>query len=406
MSQESTPAPLDGVIVVELCRYISGPYATRLLADLGATVVKVEDPSSGGDPPRWMAGGQRPYSPQFDSWNRGKRSVCLDLKSPEGLRAMHALLGRSDVFVDNVRPGALDRLSLSDKELADVNPRLVHCSLTGFGPDGPRAADPSYDSIISALSGLYSEMSGHGLVSPSGPSWSDLITGMAGSQAVLAALRARDRDGRGQRVHVSMLNAVLDLLNDAVVTTVETGRPSVFDGRQRRQGILSGVASDGLRFVVQFGERPATWSALIGVLERPELVRDGRFVDYPSRVEHHDELVELVRPILASKPRDHWLDRMADIGIPCAPVNTLDEALRDSQVVATELLDCDGSAGSVPSTRPPARIVPAAVGRPGSAPDLGEHTEEIVGGLGLSAADERTILSAAAAANRPQRSTS
>src|ERR1700677_2709617 len=227
--------PLAGLTVIEVGRYIAAPFAGRQLAAMGADVLKVEEPGT-GDPMRHWEGGGRPYSPQFVAYNLGKRSTELDLRTAEGTAALCDLAGTADVLIENFRPGVMDRLGLGRDALMAANPRLIYCSITGFGPSGPLARQPSYDTVISALSGMYSLLMPLADPAPVGPAISDLLAGLYAVQGILAALHYRDtlhhRDrggrelaGAGQAVDVTMLGAVLSFLGEAITSTAETGRP-------------------------------------------------------------------------------------------------------------------------------------------------------------------------------------
>ncbi|WP_022888889.1 CaiB/BaiF CoA transferase family protein [Agromyces italicus] len=370
--------PLAGIRVVELGQYISGPYAAKLLADLGADVVKVESP--GGDPMRrWE--GRGTMSPQFAAYNRGKRAVVLDLKSDGGLAELLRLAGDADVLIENFRPGVAQRLGFGPEVLHERNPRLVSCAITGFGADGPYAARPAYDTVISAVGGMYSQVVPEHILRPLGPAFSDLLSGMQAAQAVLAALHARNATGHGEHVEVSMVGSLIDFLTEAASTYLETGQVAGPDSRPRRAQAYACRGSDGRAFVIHMSVPEKFWTGLLEVLEHPELTEDPRFASREARVANYDALDAELKAITARMPRQFWLDRLAAHDIPHGPLNTVAELFDDPQIAAMELVEeivgHDGGPLRVPvpstrfgrSGRPPLR----------AAPGLGEHDGELLG---------------------------
>lgn len=321
---------LEGIRVLEMGQYISAPSAARALADLGATVIKIENPASGGDPTRWMRGGDADWSPQYASWNRGKRSVALDVKSDAGRRALHTLVAGADVLLDNVRPGVLARLGLDQEALASINPALVHCTITGYGPTGPMAEQPGYDSVISARSGLYSEMIPTGST-PAGPLFSDLLTGMRAVQLVSAALVAKERTGRGCRIDIPMLGAVTDFMGEAVALVGAGAASQNPHARQARIGMLACVGRDGGSFVVNIGERPEAFELLKSIFEADGALDEDRFATFNDRVDNHVRFNEAVNRLASRRDRAVWLERCAEHKLPASPMLTLSEALAEPQ---------------------------------------------------------------------------
>ncbi|UOQ87713.1 CoA transferase [Agromyces endophyticus] len=368
--------PLAGIRVVELGQYISGPYAAKLLADLGADVVKVESPD--GDPMRrWEGHGA--MSPQFAAYNRGKRAVVLDLKSEHGLAELLRLAGDADVLIENFRPGVASRLGFGPEVLRERNPRLVSCSITGFGADGPYAKRPAYDTVISAVGGMYSQVVPEHILRPMGPAFSDLLSGMQAAQAVLAALHARNATGAGEHLEVSMVGSLIDFLTEAASTYLETGQVAGPDSRPRRAQAYACRGSDGRAFVVHMSVPEKFWTGLLDVLEHPELAEDPRFSTREARVRNYDELDVELKAITARMPRQYWLDRLAAHDIPHGPLNTVADLFDDPQVASMGLVEeIDGHDG-------PLRVpVPSTVfhgsGRPTlrAAPRLGEHDGQLL----------------------------
>jgi formyl-CoA transferase len=329
--------PLAGVRVVEIGQYISGPYAGKILGDMGAHVVKIE--SAEGDPMRRWEGSGAGYSPQFAAYNRHKSSVVLDLKSEAGLGRLLAMAAEADVLLDNFRPGVADRLGFGARVLEQVNPALVYCSITGFGPIGPYAARPAYDTVISAVGGMYSQIIDVSSARPLGPAFSDLLAGASAVQAILAALVARSRTGLGQHVEVSMVGSLVDFLTEAASTYLLTGELSGPDSRPRRAQAYACTGSDDLAFVVHMSVPEKFWTGLLDVLERPDLARDPRFATREARVANYDELDAILKAETSRRPRDHWMQRLAEHDIPHGPLNRMSDLLEDPQLAAMDLLE-------------------------------------------------------------------
>ncbi|BDZ64394.1 CaiB/BaiF CoA transferase family protein [Agromyces mangrovi Wang et al. 2018] len=368
--------PLAGVRVIELGQYISGPYAAKLLADLGADVIKVESPD--GDPMRrWEGSGT--YSPQFAAYNRGKRGVVLDLKDPEGLERLLELAEDADVLIENFRPGVAERLGFGPEVLRARNPRLISCAITGFGPEGPYARRPAYDTVISAVGGMYSQVVPDSVLRPLGPAFSDLLSGMSAAQAVLAALHAREARGEGEHLEVSMVGSLIDFVTEAASTYLETGQVAAPDSRPRRAQAYACVGSDGKAFVIHMSVPEKFWTGLLDVLERPDLADDPRFATREGRVRNYDELDVELKAITAAKPREHWMQRLAAHDIPHGPLNTVADLFDDPQVAAMGLVEeiASPAGGTVRVPAPSTRFHRS--GRPAlhAAPLLGADTEAL-----------------------------
>ncbi|GAA1959809.1 CaiB/BaiF CoA transferase family protein [Agromyces allii] len=401
--------PLSGIRVIELGQYISGPYAAKLLADLGADVVKVEAPE--GDPMRrWEGSGT--MSPQFAAYNRGKRAVTLDLKTDDGLSELLELARTADVLIENFRPGVATRLGFGPEVLHALNPRLITCSITGFGADGPYAKRPAYDTVISAVGAMYSQVVPAETLRPLGPAFSDLLSGMSASQAVLAALHARDaRDragdgngrgdgtGEGEHLEVSMVGSLIDFLTEAASTYLETGQVAGPDSRPRRAQAYACVGSDGRAFVIHMSVPEKFWVGLVEVLETPALASDPRFATREARVRNYDELDVELKAITERMPRQHWLDRLAAADIPHGPLNTVADLFDDPQIASMglveEIVGPDGAALRVPA--PSTRFHRS--GRPElrAAPRLGADNGAVLGGADAARAERAAATSAPAA---------
>ena len=379
--------PLSGLTVIEVGRYIAAPFAGRQLAAMGADVVKVEEPGT-GDPMRHWEGASnaqsRPYSPQFAAYNLGKRSTELDLRTAEGKAALRDLAGTADVLIENFRPGVMDRLGLGRDALMSANPRLIYCSITGFGPSGPLASQPSYDTVISALSGMYSLLMPLADPAPVGPAISDLLAGLYAVQGILAALHYRDtlhhRDrggrelaGAGQAVDVTMLGAVLSFLGEAITSTAETGRPPEPDTRQRRAQAYGATGADGLAFVVHLSVPDKFWHALCSAMEAPGWREDPRFATRQGRYDHYAGLDALIKAQARTRPRAEWFAAFTAQDLPHAPLNTLADVAHDPQVQAMGLVEHIPVPGGEPMavTASPIRFSATPAGPPSAAPRLG-----------------------------------
>ena len=371
---------LDGIRVVEFANYVSGPYAGMLLGDLGAEIIKVEEPKR-GDPFRGW--GRVEYSPTFGSVNRNKKSVTLDLKSEGGKADARALVATADVVIENFRPGAMERLGLGFESFIAAQPGLIWCSITGFGSDGPDALRPGYDTVGQATSGLLSLLTDTSDPKPMGISLSDHLAGITATNGVLAALIARGRTGRGQRVETSLLEATLSFCGENAARFFENGKVPGRATRTHQAQVYAFTASDGKAFVVHLSSPTKFWEALARVAGRPEWISDDRFATKESRARHYDELNRQLADIFRADTRAHWLRQLQDADVPSAPLNTLDDVFSDPQVRHLKMrVDVPHpKLGSVGLVRNGLRMsdTPASV-RFGS-PELGEHNEEILSPL-------------------------
>jgi crotonobetainyl-CoA:carnitine CoA-transferase CaiB-like acyl-CoA transferase len=368
--------PLDGYRVLDLGQYISGPCATVLLAEMGADVVKVEPP--GGDPFRkWESGG---LNATFVAFNRGKRSVVLDLKTTEGRDQLLDLVRDADVLVENFRPGVMDRLGLDHDTLRAVAPELVQCSITGFGSSGPNAAMPAYDGVALGYSGLAGL-----LIDPDdprlrGPALADAITGHSAAFAVLAALLERHRTRAGVHLEVSMLGALTHFLHSAVAKSIVEGREETPYMRPHSSQAYVWTTADDRQVLVHLSSPPKFWEGLCAAVGRPELVEDQRFRARSDRQRNYEVLRHLLAPVFAQRTREAWLDQLQAHQVPCAPVNTVSEAFADSQLRHLGIIDVleDVDAGPMPQIRPAALWGGRALAAVARAPYLDEHREEVL----------------------------
>ncbi|MFL2669288.1 MAG: CaiB/BaiF CoA transferase family protein [Alphaproteobacteria bacterium] len=370
-------AALEDITVLEFASYVSGPYAGMMLGDLGAEVIKVEDPKS-GDPFRGW--GAADYSATFGSVNRNKKSIILNLKSTEGVAAAIALTEEADVLIENFRPGTMDRLGLGYEKLSAINPRLVYCSVTGFGGTGPYAKRPGYDTVGQAMGGLLSVLTD--LESPKGMgiSLSDHLTGMMAAYGCLGALAARERTGKGQRVETSLLTATLSFLGENAARYFEEGKVPSRKTRTQTAQVYSFVAGDGKPFVIHLSSPPKFWKGLCKVAGHDEWFDDERFVDKTKRRANYDELEGLLAAVFKTETREHWLEQLLEEDVPSAPIYTLDETLDDPQIRHLGVIHevPHPKVGSVKLVESGVRMSDTPPEIRTAAPLHGEHTEEIL----------------------------
>ena len=368
---------LGGITVLEFASYVSGPYAGMMLGDLGAEVIKVEDPKS-GDPFRGW--GAADYSATFGSVNRNKKSIILNLKSTEGVAAAIALTEEADVLIENFRPGTMDRLGLGYEKLSAINPRLVYCSVTGFGGTGPYAKRPGYDTVGQAMGGLLSVLTD--LESPKGMgiSLSDHLTGMMAAYGCLGALAARERTGKGQRVETSLLTATLSFLGENAARYFEEGKVPSRKTRTQTAQVYSFVARDGKPFVIHLSSPTKFWKGLCKVAGHDEWFDDERFVDKAKRRANYDELEGLLAAVFKTETREHWLEQLLEEDVPSAPIYTLDETLDDPQIRHLGVIHevPHPKVGSVKLVESGVRMSETPPEIRTAAPLHGEHTEEIL----------------------------
>jgi formyl-CoA transferase len=386
---EVRPGPLSGVRVLDLTRVVAGPYCSMFLGDLGAEVVKVEQPGAGDDTRGWgppFAGGESAY---YLCINRNKQSLTLDLKSKRAVELLRQLVKAADVIIENFRPGTMERLGLGEKELREINPRLIYASLTGFGADGPMSDWPGYDLIVQAWGGLMS-ITGtqNGEPVKVGVAIIDLVAGLMLGKAITAALFAREKIGVGQRIDTSLLEAeVASLINvgsnylvgGKVPTRWGNAHPNIvpYQNFQTADGYLViGVASEVI------------WKRFCEAIGQRDLINDPRFADNSKRVENRSELIALLSEMFLERRNDAWFKLLTDAEVPCAPVQTIDQVFQAPQVLQRDMLiEVDHpTAGKVRMAGIPVKfsVTPATVRMP--PPLLGEHNEKILESwLGLSA---------------------
>ena len=388
-SGEPVDGALSGLRVLDLTRILSGPFATMTLADLGADVVKVEDPARGDDTRQWGPPFQGDEAAYFLSVNRNKRSIALDLKAPEGRRIAARLAASADVLVENFRPGTAARLGLGYPQLSATNPRLVYASISGYGQTGPYTGEPGYDAIAQALGGIMS-VTGETDGPPVrvGVSTADLGAGMWALVGILAALHARHRTGRGQWVDVSLLDGQVAWLTYVAAGHFATGAtPQRYGSAHPTIVPYQAFLTDDRHLMVAVGN-DALWRRFAPVLGLDHLVNDPRFATNPSRVEHRDQLLPVIEAALATRSADDWAKLLAAAGVPAAPINTVDQALQHPQVLARGMVaELDHpTVGRLRAVSSPVKLSSHPPTVRTAPPAQGEHTDAVLGQMGYGPA--------------------
>jgi len=379
--------PLDGVKVVEIGVAMAGPFCAMMLADYGAQVVKVERVGPGDDSRAWPPYFHDALGHYFVSANRNKQSVALDLKRAEGVEVVRRLIGGADVVVDNYRVGALERAGLGYEALAALNPRLVYCSISGFGATGPQSREPANDLFMQAFSGSMSITGevGGGPVKM-GLSVADLGAGMLGAIGVLMALEARHRTGRGQRVETSLLEGQLAMLSYHLTRFFSSGE---VPGPSGSGALASPIyrafkASDDWIVISAFNDR--MYRDLCGALGRSEWADDPRFSDARQRADHRDLLIGMIGEVMAKDSVAHWQSRLKAAGVPCSPINRIDKAVAEEQVRARDMivqLELPGL-GPIRMAGLPLKFSETPGRIELHPPRLGQHTAEVMRRLGYT----------------------
>jgi crotonobetainyl-CoA:carnitine CoA-transferase CaiB-like acyl-CoA transferase len=388
------PGPLHGYRIVDLTSNVAGPLATMILGDQGADIIKVEAPD-GGDATR--AGGNRRagFTASFLNNNRNKRSIVLDLKSAGGREALLRLAAGADVFVQNFRPGVAERLGVGEGPVRAVSPKIVYVSISGFGEKGPYAEKPAYDPVIQGFSGLATVQAGSDEVRPRllRTILPDKLTAITASQAITAALLARERTGEGQHVRLSMLEAVLAFLwaSDMSGQTFVGDEPA----RQEAASAIDLIYETADGYITAAALTDRQWNGLAHALERPEWLEDERFNTPALRQKNIDARLQLTQEALITRPTAEWLDRLTRVGVPCAPVLTRNQVIRHPQVQEMGIVveTKHPAAGRLRQSRPAARFSRTPPGIRHGAPELGEHTQEVLAELGYSAAEIAALRS-------------
>ena len=381
---------LRGVRVVELGTMITAPLAGMMLADLGAEVIKVEHPE-GGDPFRSFRGGL--YSPHFAAYNRGKRSIKLDLRNEAGRDILLKLLGHADVLIENYRAGVMERLGLGADALTSANAKLIHCSITGFGATGPYSARPAYDSVGLALSGIASLFLDPNEPEASGPTIPDNATGMYACYGILGALFERERTGKGRRIEVNMLEAAISFIPDPFANHTQMGIWNDPLTRVASSHSFAFRCADGKLLAVHLSSQTKFWEGLLAALARPELASDARFKTSELRIRNFSELTRVLGEVVGGKSRADWMALLEQNDVPFAPVHNIPDVIADPQVHHLQTFRTlkHPTEGEITAIRRPVRIDGGRDGSDLPAPKLGEHTASVLKELGYENAAIDTL---------------
>jgi crotonobetainyl-CoA:carnitine CoA-transferase CaiB-like acyl-CoA transferase len=392
---KSMPGPMHGFRIIDLTSMLSGPWATMILADQGADVVKVEMPGS-GDHTRSLANQRGNMSANFLNINRNKRSITINLKTERGRELLEALAKTADALVQNFRPGVVDRLGIGEGRLRKVAPKLLYVSISGFGDRGPWAGKPVYDPVIQAMSGLTTVQAGSDaqrprLVRTVVP---DKVSALTAAQAITAGLLARERTGEGQHLRMSMLDAVM-----AFLWASDMGAQTYVDAQVTDQEAASFIdliyeTKDGFMTVAVMTNKE--WQGLARALDHPEWLGDPRFGSAAARDRYVNERLAMTQEVLRTGTTALWMERLEEHDVPCAPALTRNEVLNHPQIIASgTLIELDHPAsGRLRQARPPARFEHTPAGLRFGAPRLGEHTDEILLEIGYTSAQIEVLRAA------------
>ena len=381
------PSALENIKVVDLTRTLAGPFCTMMLGDMGADIIKIEEPENGDEIRSWM-----PFwngeSTQFVTFNRNKRSVTINLKEQEGIDIILSLVKDADVMIESFRSGALDRMGLGYAAVKEVKPDILYCSISGFGRTGPMADKPGYDLLIQAYSGLMN-LTGEpdGMPMRVGFSLVDLFTGMMAYGSIMTALYHRQQTGQGQWIEAALLDGQVAAMSYHAAAYMATGVEPIRMG-SGHPGLVpyqSFPASDG--FFILGVANQGLWQRFCQAIQRPDLLEDSRFVTNDDRVANRTECVQILTEIFQTRTVAEWMEIIGDAGVPCGPIKRVSEVLSDPQVLARDMvlnlphpnvpdLRVAGSPLKLTETPPSVRYPP---------PLLGQHNEEVLTELGYNA---------------------
>ncbi|MDK1491858.1 CaiB/BaiF CoA-transferase family protein [Sinorhizobium sp. 7-81] len=386
--------PLKGIRVLELARILAGPWIGQTLADLGADVIKVESPA-GDDTRTWGPpfvegeGGEKLDAAYFHACNRGKRSVVLDFTTEEGQEAVRRLAAQSDVLLENFKVGGLAKYGLDYESLRKINPRLIYCSVTGFGQDGPYAHRAGYDYIVQGMSGIM-DLTGEPDGEPQkiGVAFADIFTGLYGVIAVQAALAQRERTGEGQQIDMALLDCMTGVLANQALNFLVSGKAPRRLGNAHPNIAPYQVfpTADGHLIVAVGNDRQ--FVKFCDVLGRPELATDPRYLTNAGRVHHRDSLTPDLAAETAKFTRDALLAKLEAMGVPGGPINTVADVFADPQILHRQMRvdtpHAGAAAGTSPGVRTPLRFSGASLSLERGVPRLGEHTTEVLAEIGMA----------------------
>ncbi len=388
---------LENIRVVDLTRTLAGPFCTMMLGDMGADVVKIEEPERGDETRGWT-----PFwngeSTQFVSFNRNKRSVSVNLKEKEGVEIIHALAARADVMTESFRAGALDRMGLGYEAISKIKPDIIYCSISGYGRTGPMAQKPGYDLLIQAYSGLMN-LTGDpdGMPMRVGFSLVDLFTGMMAFGSIMTALYHRQQTGQGQWIEAALLDGQVAALSYHAAAYLATGNEPqrMGSGHPSLVPYQSFPASDGF-FIVGVANQ-GLWTRFCNGIGRPDLLEDPRFLTNDDRVAHRSECVHVLSEIFQADTVAHWVEVITEAGVPCGPINRVSDVVADPQVLARGMI-ADITHPNVPGLRVPGSPLKLTETPPSvrhHPPLLGQHNREVLEELGYASAEIASLEKAA-----------
>ncbi|MGY0692562.1 CaiB/BaiF CoA transferase family protein [Virgibacillus sp. FSP13] len=378
---------LENIKVLDLSRVLAGPYCTMILGDLGAEVIKVEAPGGSDDTRKWGPPFQNGVSAYYLCANRNKKSITVDLKSTAGIEVIRKLVSESDVIINNFKSGTMERFGLDYETLADINPGIVYCSITGFGETGPYQNMPGYDFIIQAMSGLMS-ITGDQDSGPQklGVAITDILTGLYACIGIQGALLERTQSGKGQKLDISLYDAAVSSLVNIGSNYLMSGKIPAALGNHHANIVpyQTFQTADG-EMVIAVGN-DNQFKALCGILGKPELANDERFQTNPNRVQHREELVPLLQSIFSTKSTAYWQEQCRQTKIPCGPIQNIEEVTNDPQLQARNMfVQCEHpTAGQVQMIGSPLKFSRTPTEVKHHPPDAGEHTDEVLAQLGIT----------------------
>jgi len=399
----ASPKPLAGIKVLDISRVLAGPWCGQMLADMGADVIKIERPQRGDDTrhwgPPWLSGSAE--SAYYLCANRGKRSVTVDMATPEGQAVIKQLVEQSDVLIENFKVGGLKRYGLDYPSLKTLNPRLIYCSITGFGQESPYAHRAGYDFMIQAMGGIMSltgkpdDEPGGGPVK-SGVAFTDIFTGLYAANAVLAALYQRRDTGTGCHIDMALMDVQVGVLANQALNYLTSGKVPQRMGNAHPNIVpYQAFATQDGHMIVAVGNDDQ-FKRFCQVLSLPALAEDPRFATNGVRVQYRDQLVPVLEVALAQRGTDDWLAAFEAVGVPCGPINTLDRVFDDPHVKARKLKQTlpHAQAGQVDLVANPIRMNGESVSATTAPPTLGEHTDAVLTDIGLTTEQRQALRDA------------